>query len=41
MDGEGLHYLKSPQNGIDIDFYVPDEGLAVRRFAYSLSESAK
>ena len=38
--GEGLRYLKSPKNGIDIDFYVPEEGLAVQ-VAYSLSESAK
>ena len=38
--GERLHYLKSPKNGIDVDFYVPDEGLAVQ-VAYSLSESAK
>ena len=38
--GEGLHYLKSPKNGIDVDFYVPEQGLAVQ-VAYSLSESAK
>lgn len=37
---EELRYLKSPKNGIDIDFYVPEEGLAVQ-VAYSLSESAK
>ena len=37
--GENLHYLSSPKNGIDIDFYVPDKGLAVQ-VAYSLSESA-
>lgn len=38
--GERLYYLKSPKNGIDVDFYVPDEGLAMQ-VAYSLSESAK
>lgn len=37
--GDGLHYLKSSKNGIDVDFYVPEEGLAVQ-VAYSLSESA-
>lgn len=38
--GEGLHYLKSSANDIDLDFYVPEEGLAVQ-VAYSLSDSAK
>jgi uncharacterized protein len=38
--GEDLHYLKSSKNGIDVDFYVPEEGLAVQ-VAYSLSDSAK
>ena len=38
--GEGLHYLKSSKHGIDVDFYVPEQGLAVQ-VAYSLSESAK
>lgn len=38
--GEGLHYLKSSKNGIDVDFYVPEQGLAVQ-VAYSLSDSAK
>lgn len=38
--GDGLFYLKSPKNGIDVDFYVPEQGLAVQ-VAYSLSESAK
>lgn len=37
--GERLCYLKSPKNGIDVDFYVPEEGLAVQ-VAYRLSESA-
>ena len=36
--GDGLHYLKSSKHGIDIDFYVPEEGLAVQ-VAYSLSKS--
>lgn len=38
--GDGLHYLKSARNGIDVDFYVPERGLAVQ-VAYSLSESAR
>ncbi len=38
--GDGLCYLKSPKNGIDVDFYVPEQGLAVQ-VAYSLSESSK
>ena len=38
--GEGLRYLKSPKNGIDIDFYAPEQGLAVQ-VAYSLSQSAE
>ena len=38
--GKGLHYLKSPKNGIDVDFFVPEQGLAVQ-VAYSLSKSAK
>lgn len=38
--GEGLHYLKSPKHGIAVDFYVPEQGLAVQ-VTYSLSESAK
>lgn len=38
--GDGLHYLKSPKNGIDVDFYVPEQGLAVQ-VAYALSESAQ
>lgn len=37
---EGLHYLKSSKHGIDVDFYVPEQGIAVQ-VAYSLSESAK
>ena len=38
--GEGLHYLKSSKHSIDVDFCVPEQGLAVL-VAYSLSESAK
>ena len=38
--GEGLFYLKSPKNGIDVDFYVPDEGLAVQ-VAYSIEGQAR
>ena len=37
--GEGLHYLKSPKHGIDIDFYVPDAGAAVQ-VAYSIEGNA-
>lgn len=40
MFGEGLHYLKSSKHDIDVDFYVPEQSLAVQ-VAYSLSESAK
>ncbi len=28
--GEGLFHLKSPRAGVDVDLYVPDEGLAVQ-----------
>lgn len=38
--GDDLHYLRSPANGIDLDFYVPEQGLAVQ-VAYSLSDSAR
>ena len=38
--GEKLHYLKSSKNGIDVDFYVPGQGLAVQ-VTYSLSNSSK
>lgn len=38
--GDGLHYLKSTRNSIDIDFYVPEQGLAVQ-VAYELSQSAR
>ena len=38
--GEGLFYLKSPKNKIDVDFYVPEEGLAVQ-VAYSVAGRAR
>ena len=38
--GEGLFYLKSAKNGIDVDFYVPGEGLAVQ-VAYSIEGQAR
>lgn len=38
--GEGLRYIRSAKTGIDIDFFVPEEGLAVQ-VAYSPSESAR
>ncbi|HIT45608.1 MAG TPA: ATP-binding protein [Candidatus Aphodovivens excrementavium] len=38
--GERLHYLKSEKTGVDIDFYLPDEGIAVQ-VAYSISGEAR
>lgn len=38
--GDGLFFLKSPKTGIDIDFYVPDQGLAVQ-VAYSIHGEAR
>lgn len=38
--GEELHYLKSSKYGIDIDFYVPDAGMAVQ-VAYSIEGDAR
>ena len=38
--GEGLCYIKSPKNGIDVDFFVPEEGLAVQ-VAYSIAGEAR
>jgi predicted AAA+ superfamily ATPase len=35
---EEFFYLKSAKNGIDIDFYVPENGTAIQ-VAYSISES--
>ena len=38
--GENLHYLKSNKHGIDVDFYVPEEKLAVQ-VAYALTDTSK
>lgn len=38
--GEGLSYLKSPKTGIDIDFYIQEEALAVQA-AYSIEGEAR
>ena len=38
--GEGLFFLKSPKNKIDVDFYVPEKGLAVQ-VAYSIAGQAR
>lgn len=38
--GNGLHYLRSRKTGIDVDFYVPEAGLAVQ-VARSMSASAR
>lgn len=38
--GEDLFFLKSPKTGIDVDFYVPEEGLAVQ-VAYSIAGQAR
>lgn len=38
--GEGLFFLKSPKNRIDVDFYVPEEELAVQ-VAYSVAGQAR
>ena len=37
---KSLHYLKSNKHGIDIDFYIPEQGIALQ-VCYDLSESAK
>lgn len=37
---DNLFYLKSAKTGIDVDFYVPDEGLAVQ-VAWSIAGSAR
>lgn len=37
--GLGLFFFKSKKTGIDVDFYVPEEKLAIQ-VAYSLSESS-
>lgn len=38
--GDGVFYLKSSKTGIDVDFYVPDEGLAIQ-VAYSIRGEAR
>lgn len=38
--GERLHYIKSSKTGIDVDFYVPEEGVAVQ-VAYSIAGEAR
>lgn len=38
--GEGLHYAKSSRTGVDVDFYVPEAGLAVQ-VAYSIAGEAR
>lgn len=38
--GDSVHYLKSRTTGIDVDFYVPEAGMAVQ-VAHSLSDSAR
>lgn len=35
-----MFYLKSPRTGIDVDFYAPDEGVAVQ-VAYSIEREAR
>ena len=35
---DGVYYFKSNQTGIDIDFYIPDEGMAVQ-VAYALGDA--
>ena len=38
--GDKLYYIKSAKTGIDVDFYIPDENLAVQ-VAYSLDGEAR
>ena len=38
--GDNLHYLKSNKYEIDIDFYLPEDGLAVQ-VAYALTDTSK
>ena len=38
--GDNLQYLKSNKHGIDVDFYVPEEKLAVQ-VAYALTDTSK
>ena len=37
--GEGVCFFKSAKTGIDVDFYLPEEGTAIQ-VAYSLSDSS-
>lgn len=39
-NGDGVYFLKSPKTGIDLDFVVPDEGLAVQA-AYALNDESR
>lgn len=36
--GDGIYYFKSSQTGIDIDFYLPEENMAIQ-VAYALGDS--
>lgn len=38
--GDKLYYIKSAKTGIDVDFYIPDENLAIQ-VAYSLEGDAR
>lgn len=38
--GGGLHYIRSAKTGIDVDFYIPEVGLAVQ-VAYSIAGGAR
>lgn len=38
--GQGLHYVRSAKTGIDVDFYIPEAGLAVQA-AYSIAGEAR
>ena len=38
--GDELHYLKSPKTGIDVDFYLPEERMAVQ-VVYSIEGAAR
>lgn len=38
--GNDLHYLKSGKHGIDLDFYLPEAGIAIQ-VAYSVSDEAR
>ncbi|MDD2232113.1 MAG: hypothetical protein PHS20_04360, partial [Sphaerochaetaceae bacterium] len=37
--GEGVFFLKSEKNGIDVDFYIPEKNTAIQ-VAYSLSNTS-